>query len=171
MTIRQSDYNLCDKCEAVRQEDAQKRKENQAKTTSGQFTVVNSPNVKTREPDAPIPAPVQQCNGPCSTKDGEATCCCFILGPLLFSIYVNDLSNNLTCKTVLYADDTALMYSSDDANDMSENLNNNLSNVGSWLRSNKLSLNVSKTKYMICGTKKRIDQFSNVKLSIDGDDI
>ena len=94
-----------------------------------------------------------------------------ILGPLLFSIYVNDLSNNLTCKTVLYADDTALMYSSDDANDMSENLNNNLSNVGSWLRSNKLSLNVSKTKYMICGTKKRIDQFSNVKLSIDGDDI
>ena len=34
-----------------------------------------------------------------------------ILGPLLFSIYVNDLSKNLTCKTVLYADDTALMYS------------------------------------------------------------
>ena len=78
VTIRQSDYNLCDKCEAVRQEDAQKRKESQAKTTSGQFTVVNSPNVKAREPDAPIPAPVQQCNGPCSTKDGEATCCCFI---------------------------------------------------------------------------------------------
>ena len=84
---------------------------------------------------------------------------------------MNDLSKNLTCKTVLYADDTALMYSSDDANDMSENLNNNISNVGSWLRSNKLSLNVSKTKYMICGTKKRTDQFSNVKLSIDGDDI
>ena len=72
---------------------------------------------------------------------------------------------------MLYADDTALMYSSDDANDISENLNNNLSNVGSWLRSNMLSLNVSKTKYMICGTIKRIDKFSNVKLSIDGDDI
>ena len=75
MTIRQNDYKLCDIFEAVRQEDAQKRKENQAKTTSGQLTVVNSPNVKTREPDAPIPAPAQQCNGPCSTKDGEATCC------------------------------------------------------------------------------------------------
>ncbi|XP_072016559.1 uncharacterized protein [Amphiura filiformis] len=36
-----------------------------------------------------------------------------ILGPLLFSIFVNDLSSNLTCKTVLYADDTALMYSSE----------------------------------------------------------
>ena len=78
VTIRQSAYNLCDKCEAIRQEDAQKRKENQAKTISGQFTVVNCPNVKTREPDAPIPAPVQQCNSPCSTKDGEAICCCFI---------------------------------------------------------------------------------------------
>ena len=48
--ILQSDYNLCDK------------------TTSGQFTVVNSPNVKAREPDALIPAPAQQCNGPGSTK-------------------------------------------------------------------------------------------------------
>ena len=65
-----------------------------------------------------------------------------ILGPLLFSIYVNDLSKNLTCKTVLYADVTVLMYSSDDANDMSGNFNNNLSNVGTWLRSNKLSLNM-----------------------------
>ena len=62
-------------------------------------------------------------------------------GPLLFSIYVNDLSKNLTCITVLYANDTALTYSSDEANDISEKINNNLSNVGIWLRSNKLSLN------------------------------
>ena len=39
-----------------------------------------------------------------------------ILGPLSFFIQVNDVSQHLTCKTVLYADDRSLMYSSDDAN-------------------------------------------------------
>ena len=81
--IRQSDYMLCDKCQAVRQEDEQKKKDKQTKTTSGQFTVVNSPNVKAKDADAPITSPAQKCNGPCSTKDGEVTCCCFI--SLLFA--------------------------------------------------------------------------------------
>ena len=33
----------------------------------------------------------------------------FILGRLLFLIYINDLSNNLSSTTKLFADDTSLL--------------------------------------------------------------
>ena len=57
-----------------------------------------------------------------------------ILGPLLFSIFVNDLPTHLTCKSVLYADDTALMFSSNDSNELAVNLNSNLKKVNDWLQ-------------------------------------
>ena len=34
-----------------------------------------------------------------------------VLGPLLFNLYVNDLSNFLSCETIQYADDTVLLSS------------------------------------------------------------
>ena len=34
-----------------------------------------------------------------------------ILGPLLFSIYVNDMHSAVSCKVILYADDSALLVS------------------------------------------------------------
>ena len=37
-----------------------------------------------------------------------------ILGPLLFNLYVNDLSNFLSCETIQYADDTVLLNSHDE---------------------------------------------------------
>lgn len=89
-----------------------------------------------------------------------------ILGPLLFCIFVNDLPATLSCKTTLYADDTALMYSCNNVNEMCNMLNENLSKVDSWLKENKLSLNVSKTKYMVCGTKHCIDRFNNMEVKI-----
>ena len=81
-----------------------------------------------------------------------------ILGPLLFIIYVNDLClASPKFESILYADDTTLINSlcvfntddKDNLNSISDTMNHELKKVHDWLSANKLSLNVSKTKFMI----------------------
>ena len=71
------------------------------------------------------------------------------LGPLLFLLYINDLPLASEFDTTLYADDTALMISDRDLNSLKYKANNELKKVDFWLRMNKLSLNYSKTNYII----------------------
>ena len=75
-----------------------------------------------------------------------------ILGPLLFILYVNDMS----CASdvfhfISYADDTTIcvnISTNSDINERETVLNNELQKVYHWLQLNKLSLNVGKTKCM-----------------------
>ena len=72
-----------------------------------------------------------------------------ILGPLLFLIYVNDAATvSPLFKCILYADDTTLISTFCSASP-AQLLSDELNNVFLWLCSNKLSLNVAKTKYMV----------------------
>ena len=71
-----------------------------------------------------------------------------ILGPLLFSININDLPKscpNLNC--IMYVDDTTLYSSLEnfDSNNIEREINYELEKVNLWLKANKLSLNVKKT--------------------------
>ena len=80
-----------------------------------------------------------------------------ILGPILFLIYINDLSRATSIlDTISFADDTTLLGHLNkirelisDGKTCSDIINDELSKVYDWLIVNKLSLNVSKTEYMI----------------------
>ena len=73
-----------------------------------------------------------------------------VLGPLLFILYTNDLPNTLTVrKSILFTDDTTIYYSHSNLNTLYTNLNKDLKILNDWFKTNKLSLNVSKTLYMI----------------------
>ena len=78
-----------------------------------------------------------------------------ILGPLLFLIYMNDMRRASSLfKFILYADDTTLFSALDyspslDILAYSELINRELSRVGEWLIINRLSINITKTKYML----------------------
>ena len=71
-----------------------------------------------------------------------------ILGPLLFLIYVNDISNcSSLLKIIIFADDTCLSSSGKDLTHMIQVVNQEL--IASWFKSNKLSINLKKTKCII----------------------
>ena len=73
-----------------------------------------------------------------------------VLGPLLFLIYINDLPNPSKKLTFyLFADDTNIYYESKDLSDLFRIVNEELRLVKKWLDSDKLSLNIDKTNYII----------------------
>ena len=56
-----------------------------------------------------------------------------ILGPLLFLIYINDLSNNLSSNVKLFADGTSLFSIIHDINVSAEELNEHLKKISKWV--------------------------------------
>ncbi|PFX19180.1 putative RNA-directed DNA polymerase from transposon X-element [Stylophora pistillata] len=81
-----------------------------------------------------------------------------ILGPLLFLLYINDLPNCLSnCKPRMYADDTHLTYAGSNLENVQFCLNEDLENVFNWLQANKLTLNMTKTEFMLIGSRQRLN--------------
>ena len=89
-----------------------------------------------------------------------------ILGPLLFLLYINDLT--FACKRtfpVLFADDSNLFISDKNPNHVQHMINDELKDIVIWLRANKLSLNINKPHYMLFSNK-NIAQ-PNITIEID----
>ena len=82
------------------------------------------------------------------------------LGPLLFLMYINDLPLATKFETTLYADDTYLAMSDNDLDSLEIRANKEISKIDLWPQKNKLSLNYSKSNYMIVN--------GNPKKTIDG---
>ena len=89
-----------------------------------------------------------------------------ILGPLLFLIYFNDLTNSTkNLSTILFADDTNLFCSGKDINELECNINAELVDVQEWLTLNQLTLNIKKSNYIIFRTaKKQLKKSLTLKL-------
>ena len=92
------------------------------------------------------------------------------MGPLLFLVYINDLTTSLEFSTGrMYADDTNITFASNNLIDLEREMNKDLRNTATWLTANRLTLNILKSEYMLISSRQRIATFGgNFKLECNG---
>ena len=78
------------------------------------------------------------------------------MGPLLFNIFINDITEVNSCfDFIMYADDTTLISSLETFGDrkktkyIENNINTKISKITTWLKSNIINLNVEKSNFKI----------------------
>jgi len=82
------------------------------------------------------------------------------LGPLLFLIYINDLPNCLQhSQPRMYADDTSISFAGSD-DEINSCINLDLKRIRVWLAANKLTLNMTKTGFLLIPSKQRLSNFT-----------
>ena len=97
-----------------------------------------------------------------------------VLGPLLFSIYINDLPLHIpSAQCDMLAGDTTIHTSGQDVPAITSVLQSCLSDVVEWTHLNRMSLNPSKTKYMILTTRQKrlLFHLPSARLSVDNQQI
>ena len=80
-----------------------------------------------------------------------------ILGPILFLMYINDISRaGHDGDLLLFADDSNYYESSEDYSHLIDSVNRNLKFITKWFLSNKLAINIIKSEAMLFSRKKKI---------------
>ena len=89
-----------------------------------------------------------------------------ILGPLLFLIYINDMSQAIKSNLFLYADDTCLVCQQKDINEIKKRLNKNFESICDRFVDNKLSIHFGndKTKSILFATKFNIKKVRKLNI-------
>ena len=89
-----------------------------------------------------------------------------ILGPLLFLMYINGIQSELQhSKMTMFADDMAFYCHENSPTNLQSKLNADLAASTSWLHDNKLlTLNVTKSKFMVIGGRNKLSQFNDIAL-------
>lgn len=92
-------------------------------------------------------------------SSGQTIICCIpqgsTSGPLLFLLYINDLPN---CSSKLsfriFADDTNMFYTSNNLRSLESVMNEEFKLVAKYCATNKLSINFSKTNYILVSSSR-----------------
>ena len=91
-----------------------------------------------------------------------------VLGPLLFLIYINDLSLSVKNSIVHhFADDTNLLSIDKSLKVLCKKVNYDLKGITNWLNANRISLNVSKTEFIIFRKPRNIVDYE-IKIKLNG---
>ena len=89
------------------------------------------------------------------------------LGPLIFLIFVNDLHLHLQdSEGIQFADDTTLVFVHRNLNYLHFCIQHELMLIQDWFNANKLTLNVSKSSYLLYHNKHH--KLPSVKVELDG---
>ena len=77
-----------------------------------------------------------------------------VLGPILFLLYVNDITQIFSnLKTILFADDSTLYIAGNDPTTLIQTANTDLKTFHKWCTSNRLTVNLNKTFFMLFTNK------------------
>ena len=90
-----------------------------------------------------------------------------ILGPLLFTLYVNDIIDQIDCDAAQYADDTLLFTASTDVNEACEILERNCSQLVHYFNMHKMQVNVDKTDFIVFKPKQN-QTLNDICLKVQG---
>jgi hypothetical protein len=90
-----------------------------------------------------------------------------ILGPWCYLMYCNDMPSCVQCKMVMYADDTIIITSHTDLDQVSSALSDELYNCYHWLTDNRLSMHKGKTEALILSSKRKTQNTQNFTIAID----
>ena len=91
-----------------------------------------------------------ECSNPNTVKAGVPQGS--VLGPLLFLLYINDITDNLGSLARLFADDTSLSYFGRNYDIMKSDINNDLSKLNEWAKLWLVDFNPKKTKALVIST-------------------
>ena len=79
-----------------------------------------------------------------------------ILWPRLFLLYINHIQNcSKIISIILFADDTNIFYSNSCLKALDEIIQLEIDKIADWLNANKLSINTTKTKFMLFRSSKK----------------
>ncbi len=94
------------------------------------------------------------------------------LGPLLFILCISDLAySSCTSQKVLFADDTNIFLSHKDPVELEQIINSELILMDTWFKCNKLSLNISKTNYIVFHPNRKQTDINHICPKINGQNI
>ena len=91
-----------------------------------------------------------------------------VLGPILFVIFINDISQHVNIGTAnLFADDTLIYCTGNNMSETNATLQTCVNDISNWYRKNNIVINEDKCFTMVVGPK-RIKEEGRLDISING---